>query len=378
MNKSEVSEIKKQFEIDNCTVERICTCYVGSEKEKKFVSRDAFFSLPEEEMHKYLAFFKKALTGTIGKNLMNLEFPLSEEAEGGKQEFFMKLRDSNLSDDDLLDEFYDRIIANYETAEKYCILLVFATYDIPGKTLDGLEMEDASENMYSYLLCCICPVELSQGVLGYDTENNRIGELDRDWVVQNPDKGFLFPSFADRTGDVHEVLYYTRKAEDVQPDFIEQVFGAEAPLSAGDQVDTFNMLLSEVMGEEANVEVMKNIHDNLTEFVEDNKMNPEPLSIGRPEVKKLLERSGISSEQMADFDDKYEEIAGDSAEIMVTNLPGVKKFDISTPDIQIHVKPEYVERIEARVIDGRDCLVIVVDDHVEVNGVNVKTLVRDS
>ncbi len=374
MNKVEISEIRKQFTPDKCTIQHICTCYVGAEKEKKFTSKDAFLSLPEEEMHKYLAFFKKVLTGTIGKNLMNLEFPVAEEMEGGKQEFLLQLRDSELDDDELIEKFYDKIIEHYDNPEKYCILLIYSVYDVPGKGTDNLEEDDASENVYRYMLCCLCPVELTKGELGYDPEKNRIGELPQDWVVKVPDKGFLFPSFADRTADIHEMLYYTKKPEEIQPDFINFVFGAEAPLTAGDQKETFNMLVEDVLGENADVEVMKSIHESLTEIVQDNKENPEPLSIGKMEVKKIFEKSGAPEEAMEKFDTSYDDIAGDQ-EIMVSNVPGVKKFDIHTPDISISVKPDYVDLIEARVVDGRQCIVIAVDDRVEVNGVNVRTLI---
>ncbi len=375
MNKLEISEIKRQFNIDRYTIDNICICYVGNEKEKKFITRDAFGSLPEEEMHKYLKFFKRALTGTVGKNLINLEFPLSEEMDGGKQEIFLELRDSRLDDDAVLEDFYDRIIENYYDPEKYCIITVHAVYDIPGKAKDEEIQEDASDNVYDFFLTLISPVELRDGELGYDPQNNRIGELSREWVLHDPDKAFLFPAFNDRTADIHSVLYYSKKAEEIQPDFLNFMFGTDAPLTAGDQKDAFNMLVSSVCADEGDVEVMKNIHDSLSGMVEENKENPEPLIIGKNEVKKILSESGLSEEKLESFDRHYEDIAGDDAEIVVSNLPGVKKFNISTPDIDIRVKPDCVDRIEARIVDGRQCIVIAVDDHVEVNGVNVRTLV---
>ena len=66
------------------------------EKEKKTEMKDAFLSLPEEEMFKYFDIFRKSLSGTIGKNLLNMEFPLETESEGGTQEFLLKLRNSRL------------------------------------------------------------------------------------------------------------------------------------------------------------------------------------------------------------------------------------------------------------------------------------------
>ena len=374
MNKLEISEIRKQFGIDRYTIDNICICYVGSEKEKKLTTKDAFGSLPEEEMHKYLKFFKKALSGTVGKNLINLDFPLSEEMQGGKQELLLKLRDSRLDDDAVLDGFYDRIIESYEAPDKYCIIVMHAVYDIPGRSGNREFMEDMSDNVYDFILTLISPVELRDGELGYDPENNRIGELSREWVLHDPDKAFLFPAFNDRTSDIHSLLYYSRKCEELQQDLINFLFGAESPLTAGDQKDAFNMLVSSVCADEGDIEVMKNIHDSLTELVEENKDNPDPLVIGRTEVKKILSESGVTEEKLNSFDKHFDDIAGEDADIVVSNLPGVKKFNISTPDIDIRVKPDFVDRIEARVVDGRQCIVIAVDDHVEVNGVNVRTL----
>ncbi len=374
MNKLEISEIKKIFHIDRYTIDNICICYVGNEKEKKFLTRDAFGSLPEEEMHKYFKFFKKALSGTVGKNLINLEFPLSKE-NGDEQSLLLELRDSGLDDDDTLERFYDRVIANYDNPEKYCIIAMHAVYDVPGKSKNREFEEDASEDVYDFILTLLSPVELRDGELGYDPDNNRIGELSREWVLHDPDKAFLFPAFNDRTADIHGLLYYTRKSEELQPDFINFMFGVDAPLSAGDQKDTFNMLVSSVCADEGDVEVMKNIHDSLSSLVAENKDDPEPLVIGKNEVKKIFADSGVTDEKLNDFDRHFDDIAGDDAEIVVSNLQGVKNFNISTPDIDIRVKPDFVDRIEAKVVDGRQCIVIAVDDHVEVNGVNVRTLI---
>ena len=120
--------------------------------------KDAFLSLPEEEIFKYLEIFRKTLSGTLGKNLMNMDFPLKTEEPGGTQEFLLRLRDSQLKDDALLDEYYDRVITSLDFAENYLILVIHAAYDVPGKSSDNLEMFDASDEVYSYLISCVCPV----------------------------------------------------------------------------------------------------------------------------------------------------------------------------------------------------------------------------
>lgn len=376
MNKKEVLEIRKQFTPANCAITRIAGCYVDYEKNKKMESKSAFLSLPEEEAFKYFDIFKKTLSGTMGKNMLNMEFPIDQEMPGGTQEFLMKLKASKLEDDMMLEEFYDKVIATYEYAENYYIILIHAMYDVPGRSSDNMEMFDASDEVYEYLVCSICPVSLSKAGLSYNAESNCIQDRIRDWVVDMPDKGFLFPAFNDRSTDIHGVLYYTKKSEDLQPELIEQLLGARMPMSANTQKETFQMLIEDTLGEDGDYETIRNIHDTLNDMIEEHKEEPEPLQLDKTDVRKVFEKSGVSSEKMECFDQNYEETAGEKTSLLATNITETKKFQIETPDIVIKVNPERADLIETRVIDGRQCLVIAVDDHIEVNGVNVRTLKR--
>ena len=374
MNKKEVLEIRKQFTPANCAITRIAGCYVDHEKNKRMESKSAFLSLPEEEAFKYFDIFKKTLSGTMGKNMLNMEFPIDQEMPGGTQEFLMKLKTSKLEDDMLLEEFYDKVIAAYEYAENYYIILIHAMYDVPGKSSDNMEMFDASDEVYEYLVCSICPVSLSKAGLSYNAEANCIQDRIRDWVVDMPDKGFLFPAFNDRSTDIHGVLYYTKKSEDLQPELIEQLLGARMPMSANTQKETFQILIEDTLGEEGDYETIRNIHETLNDLIEEHKEEPEPLQLDKTDVRKVFEQSGVSSERMEQFDRNYEETAGEKTSLLAANIAETKKFQIETPDIVIKVNPERADLIETRMIDGRQCLVIAVDDHIEVNGVNVRTL----
>ncbi len=374
MNKKEILEIRKQFTPANCAITRICGCYVDHEKTKKMESKDAFLSLPEEEAFKYFDIFKKTLSGTVGKNMLNLEFPLDAEMPGGTQEFLMKLRDSKLEDDMLLEEFYDKVIATYDHAENYYIILIHAMYDIPGKSSDGLEMFDASDEVYEYLLMSICPVSLSKAGLSYNAEDNRIQDRIRDWIVDMPSKGFLFPAFNDRSTDLHSVLYYTKKSEDLQPEMIDQLLGAKMPMSADTQKETFQMIIEDTLGEDGDYEMVRNIHETLNDLIEEHKEEPEPLALDKTEIKKIFEQSGVDAEKMESFDRNFEENAGEKASLLATNIAETRKFNIETPDVVIKVNPDRADLVETRIIDGRQCLVIPVDDHIEVNGINVRTI----
>ncbi len=374
MHKKEVLEIRKQYKPEECSITRICGCYVNGNKEVLAQSKDAFLSLPDEEIFKYLTIFKQTLSGTIGKNLINMEFPLEQEMPGGTQEFLLQLRASKLQDDMLLEEFYQKIIENYNYGENYYIILIHVAYDIPGKSTDGSEMFDASDEVYEYLLCSICPVQLSKEGLCYNPETNHMENRIRDWLVEPPVKGFLFPAFNDRSTDIHSLLYFSKQAEDLQPEFIENALGCTFPMSAGSQKNTFQSVVMNTLGEECEYDVIRNIHDNLNDILEEAKESPEPPVLTKPELKRLLSNSGVTEERMETFDSNFDHIAGEKTEFLVPNIAETRKFSIETPDIVIKVNPERADLVETRIINGRRCLVIEMTDQVEVNGVPIRTV----
>ena len=57
--------------------------------------------------------------------------------------------------------------------------------------------------------------------------------------------------------------------------------------------------------------------------------------------------------------------------MVASNITNTRKFEIKTPDVVIYVEPEKVELVETRIIDGRKCLVIPMED-VEINGTRVR------
>ncbi len=373
MNKKEISEIRRLFTPDRCPFTRICGCYVDGEKNKVMEMKDAFLSLQEEDMFKYFDIFKKTLSGSIGKNLMDLEFPLEQESEGGAQQFLYRLKSSGLKDDALLEAFYDKVIESYREPENYFIILVHGAYDIPRRAKDGLEMFDASEDVYDFILCSICPVKLAKPGLSYKAETNTISERIRDRVVEPPVSGFLFPAFTDRNTDLHSILYYSKNPDELKQEFSQQLFGCNPPLSAASQKETFNTLVADTLLDGCTYETVKSIHESLSQLIEERKDDPEPLTLMKEDVKSLLESTGADDSALEHFDAEFEQTAGDSqSPLFVSNVVNTRKFEIKTPDINISIKPDRTDLIETRILDGRPYFLIPADDSVEVNGIPVK------
>ena len=371
MIKKEIAEIKRQFTPANCSISRICGCYVDGEKNKVTEFKEAFLALPEEDLFKYFSIFKKSLSGSLGKNLLNMEFPLDEELNGEKYALLMKLRETELKDDEVLHAFYDRVIENYDTVDNYLILLIHQAYDVPGKTTDNIEMEDASDEVYSHILCCICPVSLTKPGLSYFASEGCFRNRVRDWVVDMPNIAFLFPAFNDRSTDIHSLLYYTAKPDELRLDFAEPVLGCNIPMSAGNQRDTFNSVIEEALGEECDFEVVKSIHEIINNRIEETKEEPEPLALNKLEVKQILSDSGVENELLEKFDRCYDSQAGEQTPLQATNIVETRKFEVKSPAVTIRVKPDRTDLVDTRIIDGIPYLTIRIEDMVEVNGIPV-------
>lgn len=374
MINSEVLEIRKQFKHENCSITKVSGCYVDGEKNIKTKFTESFLCLPEEETFKYFEIFKKTLSGTLGKNLINMEFPTSTEFDGGTQQFLLKLRDSELKNETLVDEFYNKVIQFYDFTGNYLILLLYAAYDVPGKTSDKLLMDDASDEVYRYILCSLCPVKLSKPGLSYNEETNLIQKRIQDWVVTMPSNGFLFPAFNDRSTDIHHVLYYSGDSEELHNDFVNQLLGCEVPMSAGGQKETFQSLIVETLGEDCEYGIVRNIHEKLNDILEEHKMKeiPEPLILDKAEVKNLFEESGVEEEKLVEFEKHYEKMTGENVSLLAANLVSTRVFEVKTPDVIVKVNPERVDLVQTKIVDGRKCLVIEINDQVEVNGIVVK------
>lgn len=372
MTRKELNEIKSQYTLEDCGILRLCGCYVDGERNKITQFNENFLNLPEEEKHKYFDIFKKTLSGTPGKNLVDMKFNVDAYADEGARTFLMNLRDSGLKDDRLLNEFYDRIINNYSYVGNYLILLINQVYDIPAVTTDNIEMDDASDEVYSYILCSICHVNLSKPGLGYDEEDNNFHDKKQNHMVDVPDVGFLFPAFNKRSADEDMTLFYTKDVSEFEDGLIDCLLDCAVPLPAKQQKERFTSLVNEALGEEADLEIVKNIHENLEQIIEEKKQeSPAPVMLDKTEMKDLLEKSGVKEEKLENFEEHFEMAAGEHGKLVASNVSSGKKFEVKTPDVVIKINSDKTDIVSTQIIDGRQCLVIQIDERLEVNGISV-------
>ena len=372
MNKKEILEIRKLLAKENTRINRISCCYVDGHKEKKTVFTQSFYSVHEEAMFKYSDIFKKTLSGTIGKNLHTLEFPLDEEMNGEKHELLSELVKSELNNDSLNESFFDKIIEKYSYPENYLIILAHGVYDIPSKSADNTEIFDASEYVYKFMVCSVCPVNLSKPGLCYDAERGSFIEHLQDWMVQMPDTGFLYPAFNDRNTDIHSLLFYTKNADEPHAEFTEDILGCYPPVAAKEQKLGFNALVEEVFGSECDFNTVKEIHENLNIIAEEKKEEPEPPALEKNDIKKILSNCGADEKQLEVIDNNFDTEAGKTEKVMMSTLGNLKKFEVESPDIKIRVSSDRTDLIDTMMIEGQEYIVIPLTDEVRVNGLLVR------
>lgn len=372
MNKKEILELRKTFRLEECNISRIATCYVTSEKEKILEKSQAFLSLPEEEAFKYFDILKQALSGTVGKNLYTLKTNSIHPADESPQKL-ETLRKYHMNDEGMLTDLFDSIIGSYDSSENYLIIVVNGLYDIPGVTSDDQELEDASDEVYSYILTCICPVELDEPGLSIDCTKPAILDKERDWMVKSPVNALLYPAFTDRATDIHHALYFAKKAENSQDDFLKELIGSEMMLSDKEEHEWFLDTLNHAHEEQMPLETAKEIHTKLVEKSLEKENLPSAGMLSKKELLQVIDKE-LNADQVKDIDEDYDKTVGKENDITIKNLVNPKKMVIQTGTAKVEIDSDYADMVETKRIDGRLYLAVpLTSNDILVNGCAVRT-----
>ncbi len=374
MNQKELNEIRRRWKIDRCSISAIYGCYVNSAKEIVSQFDTSLGLLSHDEAEMYLAIMKKALSGTLGKNLIDIEFATAQVAGSEEHSILMRLKKELLHDDEAREALYRRIIdaLALEDESGYLILLAADAYDVPYHGRDGAMQEDGGE-VFKYFVCCICPVRSAEPELGYSAQSGEFRLSTAGQTVANPALGFMFPCFDSRATNIYNALYYTRKPAEVHQELIDAVFRTPPVMSAPAQKDAFGAAISDSLDTECSFDVVQSVHEHIRTRIAEHKeaKDPERLELTINEVGAMLRDSGLGDEAVESFCGECEKEFGENAALDPNNIIDAKKFKIETPEIKISVAPESSYLIETRVISGRKYILIPADSGVEVNGINV-------
>ncbi len=369
----EVGEIRRHLRRERSNITQLFGCFVNENKEIITEFRQSTGIMPENESDKYYALLRKTLSGSIGRNLIDITFKTSQVADSEEHRLLMNLRESKCNDEEMRAELYRKIIDTVVMEGNYLILLACDSYDVPFKSKDDSHQSDRSEEVYTYILCTVCPVKETKANLHYVPEEKLFHDGAMHQMVSAPALGFLFPAFDDRATNIYNALYYTRDVKNGQDALIEALFRAPVPQPAAQQKKTFEALLTTSLGEDCSMDLVQTVHDELCQRIEMHKESkiPDPLLVSKEDVKEVLTSCGVSEENLAKFSVEYDEAFGFEANLHPKNIIDSKHFEIKTPDVVIKVDPARSDLIETRVIGGIKYIMICADEAVEVNGVNI-------
>lgn len=372
MDKKGITEVKKCFKKEDCRIDRMVSCFVNEEGEVISRFSDSFYALEDKELFKYCELFKQSLSGKLGRNLYTLAFPLEEENEGGKQQELYQLLQSELKEEALYDAFFEKVRKDYPIPGKHLLLLAHGVYDVPKKTTDGLVLEDASENVYSFILFALCPVSLLKEGLCFDQQSDSFISRSEDFVVQKPEISFLYPAFHDRGSDIHELLYRCKKREDSLDSLPETLFGTPLPMGEKQQKHCFSKLVEEILQEDCTFENVRLLQEELAEL--QNKENEEEReqSLPKNQVKALLEKAGATEEQLLNFSSLYEEELGEKNESLFLENLADSTLRLDSDNVHLRIKNEVSAILESRIIDGKEYLLLPISDNLECNGISIR------
>lgn len=369
----EIGELRRHLRRDRSNMTNIYGCYVNDHKEIISQFEQSLGMMPENEAEKYFALLKRTLSGTIGKNLIDISFKTAQVADSPEHKLLMGLRESRCKDEELRDQLCKKIIETVTFDGNYLILMAGETYDVPFKSKDDSFQKDQSEESYTFFICAVCPVKQAKANLHYVAEEKMFHDGAMNQMVSAPTLGFLFPAFDGRSTNIYNALMYSKDIKDGHEAFVESVFNVNPPKCPADQKASFEALLTTSLGEECSMDVVQSVHNEIRERIEMHKEAKvaEPLMISKEDVKSVLTQCGVPEANVAKFSVDYDEAFGFEADLHPKNVIDNKKFEIKTPDVIIKVAPDRSDLIETRVIGGVKYIMICADEAVEVNGVNI-------
>ena len=386
MLKTDLMEIKKTIKKDNVTISRIATCYVYG-NEHKMVRKDmSFLNLPEEEFYKYLEIIKKVMDCKAGDTLQSI--PLRNDESKKVLDTF---RQTELKSPEIIDAFCQQIKDSFEFLGNYLIIFYYSAYDLPARGTDKLKQHESDE-VYNAIYCAICPVELSEPGLSFFEEEGEIHNRIRDWVVSDPEVGFLYPDFHNRIIDDSRIAYGIRNKKDQHDELVDALFGARSLPTSAAQAQTLTMALSESLADEdleKVTEVTKNIVAKVKAIEERIKADEEIIKtedgeseepvikiIREPvatisDIKQVIVDSGISEEKAENFVQTYKELSPEVSD-QVRVDKAYKKGKIKAENIDISIPSDKMNDVAIKEIDGKRCIVIELSDNtseISVNGI---------
>ena len=372
MNEKEIAEIRRRFNPQKTNITSIYGCCVNEKREITAEFCQPLCNLTQDETEAMLSLLKKLLSGTIDRNLLNIEFSNEQVLSGEEHKRLLTLRDSSLDDETALKGLFSDIISSVKTEGSFLILAAADRYDVFTYTGDGKKSEDSTE-LFKYFVCGVFPMKTTKPQLSFAAFDSTFKNIVSNAVICPPESGFMFPAFDDRAANIYNAVFYTKDSGANHSEIINKLFAAEPPMPADSQRETFNTLLCDITNGESNLEIIKNIQDEIGGILAERKERKEyePLNFSRDDICDILRSADLNEERIEEFKAGFDESFGEKARLNPQNLVETKRLELASADISIKINPERSELIKTRIIDGVKYILIRADEEIELNGVPI-------
>lgn len=372
MNKKEVSEIKKNLSDDSgfFTINSVLTAFIDTDKKVRVCKVRPYTEILSDELDVIRDTLKKVLSTSVGKSFIEYQIPNEQYDQDGIQPLLYNLVKEKFQDDELVENFVNRVAQNIDYTPSFAIISAHCTYTVRVKNKNNDFNEDNTLD-YNFMLTAFCQAELSD--MGLVFSQDELSKKDNtEFVVsKSANDGFLYPTFSDRSPDVNAIMYYTKTYKKPNLSIIEDILGCEFIMSAQSEKAEFQNILKTVVGDDLNYNVITSVNDKIKEIIDFNKNDTETTTIDKSRLKNILHEVGVDNEKLLALDTVYE-TSMDKNSFTASNIVDTKTV-ISTPEITVNISQEGVQKIHTSNINGRRCIVIDVDDpSVEINGLHTK------
>lgn len=378
MNKKELNEIKKQLKYENEALylkgiqEGYGRCNDG-EPVVRFTRLINGETLEKEEGELFFDIFKKSLSGTYGKNLIEYGFDRNIPESKALQETFFAYKDGSLLIKEQFEQLVKDLLVKGDYRNPVYITAGIFEYAAPALNKNNEILEENS--VFRFMIVAISEAKLTEIGLYYNHETNEVQRKVNDemQIVTPPLDAFLYPSFSGRASDVNHFLYHAKSAKKPNIDLIEDYFHIPFVSSAPEQSEGFAKVIADIFPNGMDTKTALKFHENLSDYIDENNNEESMMMMDKTRIKDLLVASGAPDENMRFFDSSFSKILEDQ-EVAAVNLMETGKVSFKAPSISISVRDDALEYVKTKTIDGHPCLVIEMNDGLEISGLPANLL----
>jgi hypothetical protein len=385
MIKKDLADMRKHMKLESTMLQfgEIYNIYLKKDN-LEIIHKEVkhFNSLDEETQELYIKNFKKLLSGAMDTKLFQLDFK-EIEIENHSQKLLSSALENKSKEEELLylDELVNKLAANYKYENDIVITFIRGQYwkGAKKRSIEADEAMDDNVFAFNFFIGSINKIEYPKKALQFDYINREFrtnSALDALVNLNSPLDGFMFPCFNNNCTDVNHIMYYSGRTNEVNMDFIEEVLNCSLKITAAEEKSSFNSIIREVVGDAINPETMQTIYEKIASKAEEVEEGEVPV-VTMKDIQNVLEYSGVEEKDIEKLEKVYEETIGSTSfDFKVDNiLPDLnsKSVKIESETANISIAPSALGKIkQVRDKHGRKCLLIELDEDIEINGIKIK------